>query len=124
MIRVFPDYEVSNAREFSVGSAWVRIEVTERCRYTTIFRIHQKHADSRWLERLNVEVRAYHDASMLEVGMFQSHRHVAARYQYPNDHMFAQDEKYQQNRFIADWLEHCLHNGRATEPLCVPGSIG
>jgi hypothetical protein len=27
--------------------------------------------------------------------------------------MFAQDEKYQQNRFLADWLEHCLRNGRA-----------
>jgi uncharacterized protein len=56
-------------------------------------------------------VRAYHDVRMLEVGVFQSHRQVAARYHYPNDQMFAQDEKYQQNRFLADWLEHCLLNG-------------
>ena len=57
---------------------------------------------------------------MLEVGMFQSHRQVAARYRYPNDQMFQQDEKYQQNRFLADWLEHCLHNGRASIDLGTP----
>jgi len=62
---------------------------------------------------LRVEVRAYHDVRMLEVMAFQSSRQVAARYQYPNRHMFAQNEKYQQNRFLADWLEHCLQNGRA-----------
>ena len=95
-----------------VGSAKVRLTVVERCRYPTIFHIHQQSSDSRWLGLLNVEVRAYHDARMLEVGMFQSHRRVAVRYNYPNDHMFAQDEKFQQNRFLADWLEHCLQNGR------------
>jgi uncharacterized protein YqiB (DUF1249 family) len=50
---------------------------------------------------------------MLEVGAFQSYRQVSAKYKYPNDKMFAQDEKSQQNRFLADWLEHCLQNGRA-----------
>ena len=59
----------------------------------------------------------YHDAGMLEVGMFQSHRRIAARYQYPNERMHQQDEKSQQNRFLADWLEHCLQNGRATVGL-------
>jgi uncharacterized protein YqiB (DUF1249 family) len=44
---------------------------------------------------------------------FQSSRQVAPRYQYPNAAMFAQNEKYQQNVFLADWLEHCLQNGRA-----------
>ncbi len=111
VLRLFPDYENSNQRELIVGGAKVRLEVVERCRYTTIFQLHQHHADSRWLGNLRIEVRAYHDARMLEVGMFQSHRSVAARYQYPNDKMFQQDEKYQQNRFLADWLEHCLQNG-------------
>ena len=66
------------------------------------------------------EVRAYHDARMLEVGMFQSHRRVAARYDYPNARMFAQDEKYQQIRFLADWLEHCLQNGSLPLELSPP----
>jgi hypothetical protein len=111
--RLFPDYENCNSRELLVGAAKVRLSVLERCRYTTIFHIHQQSAESRWLGLLNVEVRAYHDARMLEVGAFQSYRQVSARYQYPNDQMFAQDEKSQQNRFLADWLEHCLQNGRA-----------
>ncbi len=117
LLRLFPDYENSNSRNFSVGDARVVLKVIERCRYTTIFQLHQHHAHDNWLGRLRIEVRAYHDAGMLEVGMFQSHRKIAARYQYPNERMHQQDEKSQQNRFIADWLEHCLQNGRvSTEP--------
>lgn len=120
LLRLFPDYEQANSREFAVGTARVRLEVVERCRYTTIFHLHQQHAEERWLGSLRIEVRAYHDAGMLEVGMFQSHRRIAVRYQYPNAQMFQQDEKAQQNRFLADWLEHCLHNGRASLERCVP----
>ncbi len=112
LLRLFPDYENRNSRELLVGAAIVDLAVVERCRYTTVFRLHQQRAESRWLEQLRVEVRAYHDVRMLEVTVFQSARKVAARYRYPNAHMFAQDEKYQQNRFLADWLEHCLQNGR------------
>ena len=118
LLRLFPDYENSNRRDFVVGNATVQMEVIERCRYTTIFHLNQQHSEARWLGHLRVEVRAYHDAGMLEVGMFQSHRRVAARYQYPNDKMFQQDEKSQQNRFLADWLEHCLQNGRSSLDLC------
>jgi len=118
LLRLFPAYETTNSREFHVAEARIRLEVIERCRYTTIFHLHQYHAHESWLGRLRVEVRAYHDAGMLEVGMFQSHRQIAARYQYPNERMYQQDEKSQQNRFLADWLEHCLQNGRA----CVDAS--
>ena len=122
MLRLFPDYESANSRELLIGTAKVTLEVIERCRYTTIFQIHQHQAQSRWLGRLRVEVRAYHDVGMLEVGMFQSHRRIAARYGYPNSRMFQQDEKYQQNRFLADWLEHGLHNGRAAHDLSTPAT--
>lgn len=120
MLRLFPDYEQAASREFTVGAARVCLQVVERCRYTTIFQVHQQHAEARWLGSLRVEVRAYHDAGMLEVGMFQSHRRVAARYQYPNQHMFQQDEKAQQNRFLADWLDHCLKNGCAVADIYGP----
>ncbi len=123
LLRLFPDYENTNTRSFSVGDARVMLEVIERCRYTTIFALHQHHEHDSWLGRLRVEVRAYHDASMLEVGMFQSHRKIAARYQYPNERMYQQDEKSQQNRFLADWLEHCLHNGRSCTDLCTASEL-
>ncbi len=120
MMRLFPEYETANVRRLEVGPARVTLEVVERCRYTTIFRLRQSAAEQQWLGQLLVEVRAYHDAAMLEVGMFQSHRRIAARYQYPNDQMFQQDEKYQQNRFLAEWLEHCLANGRSGVEFTLP----
>lgn len=114
LLRLFPNYETANTREFRVGPSRILVEVVERCRYTTIFRLHQQQAEARWLGSLKVEVRAYHDARMLEVGSFQSHRRVQPRYRYPNAKMFQQDEKAQQNRFLADWLEHCLACGQST----------
>lgn len=117
LLRLFPDYETANQREFRVGPALVRLEVLERCRYTTMFRLHQQQAHDRWLGSLRVDVRAYHDAAMLEVGSFQSNHRIKPRYQYPNAAMYQEDEKFQQNRFLADWLEHCLGNGHSTAPL-------
>ena len=46
LLRLFPEYENSNVREFSVGNASVRLEVVERCRYTTIFHLQQHHAEA------------------------------------------------------------------------------
>jgi len=113
LLALFPDYEAVNMREFYVGNARITMEVVERCRYTTIFCLKQAHASVEWLGNLRIEVRAYHDAAMLEVGVFQSHRRVQGRYQYPNARMYQQDEKTQQNQFLCEWLEHCLANGRA-----------
>lgn len=117
LLRLFPDYEQGNAREFAVAEARIRLEVLERSRYTTFFRLHQSHGEARWLRRLIIDVRAYHDAGMLEVGSFQAHHRIQPRYVYPNAHMFQQDEKLQQNQFLGDWLEHCLANGRAQHPV-------
>lgn len=116
LLRLFPDYETCNSREFSLGQAKVRFEVVERCRYTTFFSLHQQQPDA-MLGHLRIDVRAYHDASMLEVGKFQSHCRIDARYEYPNQDMYQEDEKSQQNRFLADWLEHCQRNGHATDTL-------
>ncbi len=111
--RLFPDYEKSNKRELFVGGLRVCLEVVERCRYTTIFRIQQSSASKKWITGLRIEVRAYHDASMLEVSNFQAKKSVLPKYQYPNADMHQEDEKNQQNIFLAEWLENCLANGHA-----------
>lgn len=123
LLRLFPDYELGNSREFAVAEARVRLEVLERSRYTTFFRLHQSHGEARWLRHLMIDVRAYHDAGMLEVGAFQAHQQIQPRYAYPNANMFQQDEKLQQNQFLGDWLEHCLANGRAQQPV-LPRRVG
>jgi uncharacterized protein YqiB (DUF1249 family) len=116
LLRLFPDYEVSNRREFSVAEERVLMEVVERSRYTTIMRLRSRPASDGWLWPLRIDVRAYHDAGMLEVASFQASGGVRGRYVYPNPQMHQQDEKNQQNRFLADWLEHCLQHGLAALP--------
>ncbi len=41
LLRLFPDYENCNTRDLLVGAAKIRLTVVERCRYTTIFQLHQ-----------------------------------------------------------------------------------
>lgn len=119
LLRLFPDYESCNARRFALKSARVQIDVIERSRYTTLFHLQSfrpassEDQPSLLLPPLRIDARAYHDAGMLEVVAFQSERRVAGRYTYPNRNMHQEDEKLQQNEFLAEWLTHCLRHGEA-----------
>ena len=123
LLCLFPDYESSNSRRFAIGDEQLHLEVLERSRYTTVFRLQSwsrsagiGDADAlrRLLPPLRMDLRAYHDAAMLEVIAFQSSGRTESRYSYPNPRMHQQDEKSQQNAFLADWLEHCLRHGEAS----------
>lgn len=148
VLRLFPEYEGRNARQFCVGTARVRIDVIERTRYTTVFRLQclraaadaeagaAPAAGAEWLAPLRIDARAYHDAGLLEVIDFAGadreaspsgsakepvnepvkspvKQRLPGRHAYPNPAMHQRDEKRQQNRFLAAWLSHCLHHGRA-----------
>lgn len=120
LLRLFPDYEISNSREFHLGNGVrVRIEVQERCRYTTLMTVLQQGSVDSWLAPPRFDLRAYHDARMVEVTGFQAGARVAARYEYPNPAMHARDEKAQQNIFLAEWLGHCLEQGHSEEALAI-----
>lgn len=126
LLQLFPDYETSNTREFQLhDGARVRIEVVERCRYTTLMRVQQHDSDSVWLLAPRFDLRVYHDARMVEVTGFQTQRQIAARYEYPNRLMHSRDEKSQQNLFLAEWLSYCLQQGCSTVevPLPVKGDV-
>jgi len=130
LLRLFPDYEARNSRSFTLQGARIQIDVLERSRYTTLFRLNSVRSphtsaprgedDPNWLPALRIEARAYHDAGMLEVVAFQSEARIAARYSYPNRAMHQEDEKRQQNAFLADWLAHSLHHGEADLGACLP----
>jgi len=142
LLRLFPDYESCNSRRFSLASARVQIDVLERSRYTTLFHLQsfrpaplerrdepagegipEGGAVAAWLPPLRIDARAYHDAAMLEVVSFQSEARIAGRYTYPNRDMHQEDEKRQQNEFLAEWLTHCLHHGEADlQGLLIPGT--
>lgn len=115
LLRLVPQGTV--AREFLLGSSEqgqrVRLLVEEEQRYTTTLRVEQEGIGQQWLQPQCMQVRMYHDASVAEVLCYQQQGRFDGRYDYPNVHMRQPDEKIQINRFLAEWLQHCLRHGRA-----------
>ncbi|MDO3380883.1 DUF1249 domain-containing protein [Gilvimarinus algae] len=98
-------------------SRWeMRIDVTERMRYTTTVRVRREdEGGSHWLQPPQLVVRLYHDAQLAEVLAWEGHRRLEARYDYPNGKMYQADEKSQFNRFLGEWLTHCLEHGHSLD---------
>ncbi|NRB43006.1 MAG: DUF1249 domain-containing protein [Pseudomonadales bacterium] len=92
------------------AQALVKLTITQRCKYTTMVTL-EKDLLSPWLVDLVFDVRLYHDARGLEITRFQRQKTAKIRYTYPNDAMFQQDEKMQQQVFLAECLSYCLQYG-------------
>lgn len=96
-------------RCFAVGAyLHMHIRVRERSPYTTLLDIAQA---STAMAAPSLSVRVYHDAQLAEVVAFAHLRRVRPRYDYPNPAMHQPDEKAQWNRFLGEWLSHCLQHG-------------
>lgn len=125
VMQLLPNLVTADDWEFGLavpGSSPVRlrITITERCKYTTMLEIEQHDcAGSALPGNLSstpcFSLRVYHDARMAEVVGFNSHRQIRPRYDYPNDKMYHRDEKAQLNRFLGEWLSHCLKYGHALD---------
>ena len=90
----------------------VEISVIESFKYTTTLEIVQKPNIGKWLTNPTMLVRVYHDASTAEVTSYQNHGNFEPKYPQPNPKMYQRDEKTQINRFLGEWLTHCLEVGR------------
>ncbi len=107
LLQAFDDDE----RHFAIGSHLeVRVSVTGRSPYTTFLDIEQTHLGVTELAS-HLSVRIYHDAQLAEVVAFSHLRRVLPHYDYPNADMHQPDEKAQWNRFLGEWLSHCLAHG-------------
>jgi len=93
----------------------VTIKILEAFKYTTTLEIVQKPAFRKWMTNPSMLVRAYHDASTAEVTSYQGHRNLQPRYSQPNPKMYHADEKMQVNKFLGEWLTHCLNVGRTLQ---------
>ncbi|MBU2887654.1 DUF1249 domain-containing protein [Gilvimarinus agarilyticus] len=123
--KLMPASEVRDSWEFAVERAkgrWeVRIQITERMRYTTTVQVFRQDADdSEWLRAPRLTVRLYHDAHLAEVLACEEHRRLNVKYSYPNHKMYQADEKAQFNRFLGEWLRHCLANGHSLHEISLP----
>lgn len=86
------------------------IRVQERSRYTTEVQLHPESFHS-LLPAPRFTVRLYHDVRMAEVTSVWPWRGVRARHDYPNPAMHQEDEKFQWNRFLAEWLRYLHDHG-------------
>lgn len=121
-LKLLPDTEAGSERLIGITTpsgqqAHIRIKVNETHPYTSMLTVSQEGLNPEWIQPPRMEVRLYHDASMAEVLCYQNQHKFEGRYQYPNPQMRLPDEKVQLNRFLADWLEHCLHHGHTHTPF-------
>lgn len=110
---------------FNVGhpAVHVSIQLQEAAPYTTTVDIRQaarSHGELAFnqIGTPRIRVRLYHDVEMAEVIAWDNHRHWLALYDYPNRRMYLPDEKLSINRFLGEWLSHCLKLGIACEGVC------
>jgi len=92
----------------------LRLKILERSPYTTTLELNEIISDkslSRWGLSPQLTVRIYHDAKTAEVISFQQQKNFFGRYDYPNAQMRQQDEKFQLNNLLAEWLHHCIQFG-------------
>lgn len=58
------------------------------------------------------QIRAYHDAQLVEVLKWSGQKHFLPRYDGDNGRGYAKDEKYQLNILLGEWISLCLRTGR------------
>jgi len=116
ILRILPQILTESEWLFVLpGEEQMRFSVMERGPYTTTLTVCQ-HAERRW-SSAECHVRVYHDAQMAEVISFQGQRRIKPINDYPNPAMHHIDEKAQLNRFLGEWLRHCLQHGHPERQL-------
>jgi uncharacterized protein YqiB (DUF1249 family) len=117
LMKLFPEMVQGDERRIGLrhGQDGVaQLSVLEQTPYTTLVRLSQENgmdASSAWVRLPVLTLRLYHDAKVAEVVVCEGSRRAYPRYEYPNERMFHQDEKAQWNKFLAEWLSHCLEHG-------------
>ncbi len=135
LMRLLPRLEHEDARALQLplpddSTRRMVFRVLERCPYTTVLEVgfvaengrDEPHAWHPMLPAPSFTVRLYHDARTAEVTEYQARRSFQGRYRYPNAEMRHPDEKSQLNRFLAEYLAHCLQHGCAVDDVCPAGT--
>lgn len=95
-----------------VAGEKIQLQVLQRAPYTLTLDVKQAWASHPYEQARELRVRMYHDARMAEVVAWNQQWNTRSRYDYPNARMQQEDEKYQLNCFLGEWLAHCLARGQ------------
>jgi len=122
LVKLMPEMKQQNRRIFGVAlqrhkPLRVCLEVVEEFKYTVTLRVSHQHPHGQWLPQARLLVRVYHDARMAEVVEPDTSGQLRGVYHYPNQKMYQPDEKLQRNRYLGEWLRHCLLHGFSEDEL-------
>ncbi|GAB2190710.1 DUF1249 domain-containing protein [Sessilibacter sp. MAH2] len=118
LLKLLPTMEPKESRDYVLDGRHhhnreqVSLKVLEQAPYTSTIEFKQSEPSHGWSPNCVLRVRMYHDAKMAEVVSWDEHWNTRARYHYPNKNMYHVDEKAQLNKFLGEWLAHCLSCGR------------
>ena len=103
---------VGDKIEYRVCDTVYCFHLLSQTRYTSVVLLEQN-GESSLFETgvLPLSIRLYHDAKVAEVCAVPNIGALKPKYEYPNPHMQQQDEKWQLNCFLNDWLRHGLRHG-------------
>ncbi|WP_444928732.1 DUF1249 domain-containing protein [Microbulbifer sp. SSSA002] len=126
LLRLLPELSEREQWCYQIPGGSLKLRVVTRSKYTTevLLDAEVNLRESRWLESPNLTARLYHDARMAEVIAVNGRGPVGGKgvdTTYPNPRMQRADERPQANRFLGEWLEYCLANGRAEFELVLDG---
>lgn len=130
LCKLMPELASNHSWRYRMPGGTLEVSVVERSRYTTEVSLHASAADSGnkdskyWLTPPPITVRLYHDARMAEVVAVDGQGPVGGdglNFRYPNPAMHNEDERQQVNRYLSEWLAHCLANGRADADIQLGG---
>lgn len=129
LCKLMPELASNQNWSYQMPHGTLEVAVLERSRYTTEVCLHtspldggsrEKAREHDWLAPPPITVRLYHDARMAEVVAVDGQGPVGGdglNFRYPNPAMHNEDERQQVNRYLSEWLAHCLANGRAEVDL-------
>ncbi|QIL91241.1 DUF1249 domain-containing protein [Microbulbifer sp. SH-1] len=124
LCKLMPELASNQCWRYQVPGGFLEVAVLERSRYTTEVSLQASaEPGSRgrnWLRPPPITVRLYHDARMAEVVAVDGQGPVGGdglNFSYPNSAMHNEDERQQVNRYLSEWLAHCLANGRVDVEL-------
>jgi uncharacterized protein YqiB (DUF1249 family) len=111
--RIVPDLDIADEMiSISPGHMDLYLSVSERCKYTTMFRLtYQFRQGSKIDYQPDMHIKIYHDARIAEVQdrLDRKHRRV-----YSGDSL---QQKWKLNRFLYKWLGYCIFQGHYFHPV-------
>ncbi|MCK7596373.1 DUF1249 domain-containing protein [Microbulbifer sp. CAU 1566] len=129
LCKLMPELASNQSWRYQMPDGTLEVAVLERSRYTTEVSLQSSapesgSKDKNWLAPPPITVRLYHDARMAEVVAVDGQGPIGGdglNFSYPNPAMHSEDERQQVNRFLSEWLAHCLANGRAEVDFTLGG---